>query len=416
MASRPATDNPKSILLIVFGAIGILGLLLRGGYELVNGIVSFTSHSTTAGNDLESGILNMAAMLFCSLLLLPLIYYSLRRIKALDIQGGGIRPIKAWHLTVLIVGWFFIVLVCGLLTMKFQYGWIMILPFFPFGVAIPVVIFAWIGAGGLPAGSRRRLWSVFGIGMAGGSFVAIIFEYLVVGLGVVILGIVAFTQPDLRALLLQLKNQISDAQNMEATINILAPYLTNPLVFLVLLSFVAGIGPLIEEAAKPLVIWFVGKKLRSPGEGFALGALCGAGFALLEGLLAAGGASQNLGIGLVGRAASSLMHITASGIMGWGIASVLLEKQYGRLAAAYLAAVAIHGLWNGSVLLAVYGALRISIHGNQPDLISALTVLMGAGLLLILFPVILALLPVLNRILRSSIHTQNGSISPKIDV
>jgi hypothetical protein len=180
----------------------------------------------------------------------------------------------------------------------------------------------------------------------------------------------------------------------------LAPYLTNPFVLLLVLAFAAFLAPLIEEALKPAAVWLLGKRLHSPAEGFALGALCGAGFALLEGTIAAGGNPQMLGIGIAARATSSLMHITASGLLGWGIASVRLEKRYGRLAGIYFLSVSIHGLWNGSVVLAVFGGLRLSIPGASADLPGILLVLAGIGILGSMLVAIMILLPAINHRLR----------------
>jgi RsiW-degrading membrane proteinase PrsW (M82 family) len=131
-----------------------------------------------------------------------------------------------------------------------------------------------------------------------------------------------------------------------------------------------------------------------------LGALCGAGFALLEGTLAVSGGSQMLGVGLAARATSSLMHITASGLMGWGIASARLEKRYGRLAGVYLLSVSIHGLWNGSVILSVFGALRFTLPGAGSDLLGMLLVLTGIGILVSMLVTIMILLPIINHRLR----------------
>ena len=104
---------------------------------------------------------------------------------------------------------------------------------------------------------------------------------------------------------------------------------------------------------------------------------------------------------MAGRAASSLMHMLASGLVGWGIASARLEKRTLRLAGCYLGAVGLHGLWNGSVLMVVYGALRLTLlKGGPVDPVSIGLILLGAGLLALLLPVVLVALPVANHLLR----------------
>ncbi len=400
MIATPPWTKRNAILLVVFSALGILGLLGRGGYVVIAGIISFNPASSTAADDLASPVLDAISMIFCTLLLIPTIYYNIRRLKNKGVREGVIPAVKIWHLVVVAAVWFFIVLSGSLLAGSFRYGWVVAAPLFPFGLALPVAGLAWIAAGGLPAGSRLRLWSVFGMGMVGSTFLAVIAEYLVVGVGLIVLGVLVLAHPELRSVLAHLKNQLNNVSDLQSAVTILAPYLENPLILGTITLFFAGIGPMIEEAVKPLAIWFLGKRLRSPSEGFALGALCGAGFALLEGLLAASGSPNMWAVGMAGRAVSSLMHITASGIMGWGIASVRLEKHYVRLVGAYLAAVLIHGSWNGSIILMVFGSLQISLSKNTPGLVSALAVVTGLGVLLLLFGLMLVLLPVINQILR----------------
>ena len=50
------------------------------------------------------------------------------------------------------------------------------------------------------------------------------------------------------------------------------------------------------------------------------------------------------------RAGTSLLHMTASGLVGWGIASAFREKRARRFFAAYFSAVAIHGIWNACAI------------------------------------------------------------------
>jgi hypothetical protein len=138
---------------------------------------------------------------------------------------------------------------------------------------------------------------------------------------------------------------------------------------------------------------------------------------MLEGLMAVSGATQMWGFGLAGRAAASLMHITSSGLLGWAIASAQLEKRYGRLILTYLLSVSIHGLWNGSAILAVYGGLRIMAQNMQIDFPGVLFVLGGLGLLFLELVLLLTALPLINRHLRRSavpvpVPVQSDIIAP----
>jgi hypothetical protein len=416
MQPKTLSGRRSPILVLIFCGIGILGLLIRGIYLIISGILNFDPGNIS---NLSTQLLGALAMLYCAALLIPAVYYSIKRLAGKDIVPANVRPIKVWQVMVLISAWVFVVILGAVLVGLFNYGWVIAAPLFLLGISLPIFILVWIGAGGLPAGSRLRSWSVLGFGMLGGTLASVVVEYLLVGIAVTIVGLLAATNPELRAILDQVQNQVLNAKggDIQSLLTVLAPYLTNPLVILSILVFAAVIGPLIEESLKPAVIWFLGKRLRTPAEGFVLGILCGAGFAMLEGLMAASGATQMWGFALAGRAAASLMHITCSGLLGWAIASVQLQKRYGRLIVVYLLSVSIHGLWNGSAVVAVYGALRTMVQGTQTDFLSMF--LMGAGSLVLIveFLLMLAVLPLVNNSLRRIAsprveETQSDIISP----
>jgi RsiW-degrading membrane proteinase PrsW (M82 family) len=106
------------------------------------------------------------------------------------------------------------------------------------------------------------------------------------------------------------------------------------------------------------------------------------------------------------------MHITASGLMGWGYASARLEKRYGRLLLMFLLAVGIHGLWNGSALTAVYGALLTVVDPAHPNPLGMLVMLAGLGMLALMLPTMLTVLPLLNRRLRPAVPPAPEVIPP----
>jgi RsiW-degrading membrane proteinase PrsW (M82 family) len=394
---QPNFDRRRSIWLVVFSSLGILGLLLRAGYLVVLGVRSSTS-------GMASSMLEAVAMLFCSALLVPMLVLNIRRWKGRELKLAFIRPVRFWQIAVLIVVWVILVVFGSEVNNLFVWGWIVAIPFFLLGILLPLVGLFWIAAGGLPAGSYRRLWSAFGIALVGSTLAAVLLEYLVVGLALVGVAVASIFDPALLTTITHIVDLVmqSNPGDVQSLLALLSPYLTNPLVILALLAFVSLLTPLIEEALKPVAVWLIGKRLRSPAEGFLLGALCGAGFAAMEGFGYASGAAQMLGTGLIARAPASLMHVTASGILGWGIASAVLHKRYGRLALAYLGSVSIHGLWNGSAVLAVYGSLRSLGKASQIDFLGALLVLAGLGLLFLLLVTMLVILPLINHALRPS--------------
>jgi RsiW-degrading membrane proteinase PrsW (M82 family) len=396
---QPAIINNRrrDILLLIFSTVSMLGLAGLGCYLVIS---RFTSSTLTSTTDLVSGLLNSIGMFICAALLVPLLVYCIRKLKGHEPPLAKLLPVKLWQLIGLFVAWAFLITLGSILSKISSYGEMLATPFYVLGIALPIAGLVWVAIGGLPAGSWRRLWAAFSIGLAGSTSVCMLLEYSLVGIAALVVGIVAVFNPEWLSVLLQVKNQLANSNDIQAILITLAPYLVNPLVLLLALFFMAGVAPVIEEAIKPAAVWLLGKRLQSPAEGFALGALCGAGFAMLEGTLAASGMAQMLGFGAAARLASSMMHITASGIMGWGIASARLEKRIGRLAGTYLLSVGLHGLWNGSVVLAVFGGLRITTQSTSPDLLGGLLVVAGIGILGSLLVTIMILLPTINRRLR----------------
>jgi hypothetical protein len=407
-------DRFRDTLLLLFSILGVAILTGRGIYLV---ITVFTPVNLAFTNDLTSSLMDAFGMFFCAALLVPLFIYCIRKRKGMEIRQTNIPAIKFWQMVAIIGVWVLILFLGSILNGLPNFARILALPFFLVGIAMPIAGLVWMAIGGLKIGSWRRVWATFGIGMAGSSLGAILMEYSIVGIAVLAAGMVAATNPEWLATFQRIKHQVTSAGDVQSLLTTLAPYLTNPVVLLLALIFAAVLAPVIEETLKPAAVWLLGRRLQSPAEGFALGALCGAGFALFEGTLAASGSPQMLEIGIVARAASSLMHITASGLMGWGIASARLEKHYGRLAGAYVLSVSIHGLWNGSVILAVFGGLRLTLPGALSDPLSMLIVLAGIGILGSLLVTIIVLLPILNHHLQviypvAGIPVQNGIIAP----
>lgn len=120
-----------------------------------------------------------------------------------------------------------------------------------------------------------------------------------------------------------------------------------------------------------------------------MGLLSGASFAIVESLNASADATISWPIIVSVRAGTSILHMTASGLVGWGIVSAFQEKRYGRFFAAYLSAVLIHGIWNASAAGVGISSIGESIGKPEwllnfvPALISGLLVL-GVGMLAVL--------------------------------
>ncbi len=394
-----SSNHNRSALLLGFTIMSMLVLLGRAGFLVVQSMVSLAG-SRLSFTDLGPSILEALSMVLCAVLLLPLTVGCIQQLQGKQLPAATFLPIKIWWLVTAAITWLVLLIISSLLTALLEIGWLLSAPTFLLGMLLAVATLAWMAAGGLVSGSRRRLWAAFSLGMTGGTGLALVLEYALIAVVVVVGAAAVLVRPEFGEMLNDLQARVATAGSMEEILTQLAPYLTQPWVLLLVLAFVAGLGPLIEEAVKPLAVWLLGRRLHSPAEGFALGALSGAGFALLEGLMAASGMAATPYFGLPARLASSLMHIILSGIMGWGIAQALLKKRWKRLAGIYLLCAGLHGLWNGSALLAVYGSLRTTLQGNAMDPVSILAMLGGVSLLGIELVAMATVLLILNKKLR----------------
>jgi len=337
--------------------LGLAGLmLLSSGFELV-------VPQSGAGSNIGTNFIIATGLGFCGISMLPAVLFSFQRMRAKSIRPFQTKPVKAWQAIAMGAGWIGAVLLSDYLYQNFSLGWLVAAPFYIISIGLPLVLLVWIGLGGIPLGSRNRFWGSLGIGMTVGPFLATLLEFFVyVGILVILIFILALN-PNWLGTLLQLISQIRGLTDIDGAMQILAPYLMNPFVLISLFLVLGVFTPLIEETLKPVVVWLMARRLQGPSQGFALGVISGAGFALVESLLASSAPGQGWGQLLAVRAGGGLMHIFASGIMGWGIASAWHGKPL-RLLGTYVLSVLVHGLWNCAAIIIEVGSLQSYLHNN----------------------------------------------------
>jgi RsiW-degrading membrane proteinase PrsW (M82 family) len=199
--------------------------------------------------------------------------------------------------------------------------------------------------------------------MTVGPFLASLLEFFVyLGILLILLFIILINPGSLTTLQ-QIITQMRTVTDIDGAMQILAPYLLNPYVLISLFLVLGVFTPLIEETLKPAIVWVLAKRLQRPSQGFALGVISGAGFALVESLLASSTPGQGWGQLLAVRAGGGLMHIFGSGLMGWGIASAWQGKRL-RLLGTYLLSITVHGLWNSAAIIIEIGSLQAYLNNS----------------------------------------------------
>ena len=336
-------------ILAVLGISAALVFLISFGLGINSLYELFTNGGDPAGSMISS-----FAFGFQFILLLVCSWFVLQKVMGREHAGLSFNfPFAAWQIAA-VIGVVIFSAVIGGITASAGIPWLnwIILPTLTILVIVPPIwMLTGIGSKGIAMGPRWRVFGVLGLGLTVGPLIMIVLEMIVL-LGVIMIGmiLVAVQKPDLLREIIDLSQSIQLETDPELIITILAPYITTPAVIAAALGYIALLVPMIEELLKPLAVWLFAVKIESPAQGFVMGMISGAAFALIESLNASGDSSASWPIIVSVRAGTSLLHITASGLVGWGIVSAFREKKIARFFAAYFSAVAIHGIWNACAI------------------------------------------------------------------
>jgi len=296
-------------------------------------------------------VLQALNLMIIGMLIVPMGYFNFRYLLGKPETNFELRNQPGWLIILLTATWFLIVLTADKIII-FSGDWTRIieLPIFYILVGLPIVIILWISLRGIPMGTRRMVWTIFGLGLVLGPLLILISEITILILST-FAGVIYFTRTSgLDHELTVFFNQLAGNNSIEGFQELLTPFLTNPWVIVTILVFVSLIVPIIEEFLKPAGTWLAIKKTMKPRDGFVMGILSGAGYALFETLSASGSMGNGWEMILLGRAGTDLLHIFNTGLIGWAMISDWKVKGWLRLIGAYLFSIFIHGLWNGFAL------------------------------------------------------------------
>jgi RsiW-degrading membrane proteinase PrsW (M82 family) len=382
MDSKPHSADWRSILLIIFGLSGTL-MAISSALGILMFMFFNKAFILAAEVSPLATILTASTLIAIGLLLLPVTWLSFQRVRGRDFASFTLPPLRAWAWIVIPGFWLLAITLATLYYDAPGANWFA--PFLHFlAIALPIYIAIRVGINRIPLGSSQRAWGVFGVGMTLSPMLAIIAEVFIIALGILVVAVFLGFNPDIMAEIDDLISQIEGAPDMDSLLYVVGPLLKNPLTLLTALGFLSFLVPIIEESAKSLGIWLVADRLQSPAQGFALGILSGAGFALAESLSASLTADETWGITLAMRAISGSMHMLATGLFGWGIAHARLEKRYLRLFGMTLLAILLHAAWNAGAVFTVAGGVGIMLAMPGIDFVGTLMAIGGVGLLFVL--------------------------------
>lgn len=365
----------------LFGSIlFLLGALFLFGIGLFIGMTALASLVAGVEIKAEQTIL-LVAFGFESLVLLTAAFFTFQKfLQKPSADQEAVLSISNWQILVLTLiagaALFIGYQIEGITTIHWIVLPLLVIP----AIVFPLGVLLAFGTRKLPLGTRWQTWTILGLAMTLGPILLFIFEiFLGLAIFLFVVGYV-FTQPGLALELQRLLQQVLNlGPESEAARELLIPLLTKPAVIVVALIYIGVLVPAVEELFKPIGVWFFAGKLKA-AQGLTLGALSGAGYALIE---TVGVSSQTVEWAsmLLSRIGTGLLHITTSALMGTAIVLAWRERRYLRLIGTYLLAVLLHGLWNSLAIFFAFSTLEgllgqaSLLSSIQPAMIAALTIL-----------------------------------------
>lgn len=350
-SSKSHIPSLLSALLFIVGALMFFSVAL---------FVGVTSLGTVlAGEDLGAQqTIIMTVSAFQALILIGAALVSIQRFRQHSFaEQDSSFSVSTWQIVISLIVTS-VALIAGYWIVQSEIANWLFLPVLTLpAVVLPLFVLLGLGVRGIPLGTRWQSWNTFGLAMTLAPFILVFLELFALLIILVFVVAILITQPGFETTFQQLSTQMEalDPQSQAAQ-DLIAPYLMKPGVIVVSLLYFAMIVPVLEELLKPLGVWLFARKLTSPAQGFALGALSGAAYGLIE-TLGVSAQSTDWSILLFSRIGTGALHITTSALMGAAIVYALRERRYLRLLATYALSVSLHGLWNTLAILFAFATI-----------------------------------------------------------
>jgi len=355
MASKK--QNIPSVLLLLLSTLGILIGILIAALTLTNTYVFPTAGLSAAD---EMSVLSTSILsISISILNMPTLMTSIKKLQR-KTAHQSLHPQfqKANYLVIL---WFLIIAVGYFISHKGNRTFLLA-PLTVAAVIIPVWWLIEFSRRGLPRSTKLREWGTLTIGLTVAPIIIIMIELILVVVAVVVVRVRLGLQPGLTSHLFSFLENINLYQGGIGEVEkILYEMMKQPLIRAAIFLTIGVIAPLIEEIFKPMSICFLLSRPLKEYEGFSLGLISGGAFALLEssGMVIQMDIQDWL-IAIILRAATSVLHIGLSGLVGYGLARSWHQKRLGRGILYIFSAAFLHGAWNSLALLSGFSSSALS--------------------------------------------------------
>jgi hypothetical protein len=371
-------ESPKQdwrvILTLVVSALGSLFFAVQAFALGVFWLISLLDPARSVSEVAPLGVLFWNSILG-GLLLIPILLLSIYQLRKkpvpdwLNLDNPTLAKASRWVILI----WPVVVLLGWLVANSESAAMLFLGPINLLVAGIPILWIFQAVQRGLSGGSQLRKWRIFGFSIAILPTIVILVELLAFvflgGLGLIWLGFRIYADPLIEQQIIQLTDQmIMHTEDIDAMIGVIKPFLLQPSIIFWVLAIFGGIIPIIEEVLKPLALWPLAGCRITPQEGFVGGLLCGAGFALMENVFYFTNVllAEDWLFMAIGRAGTGVLHMLASGLLGWGLAKAWRKGGWAFLGLATLGAFILHGLWN--ILAFVSGLAPLLILDAEPSL------------------------------------------------
>ncbi|MCW5874680.1 MAG: PrsW family intramembrane metalloprotease [Anaerolineales bacterium] len=370
-ASRPAKPRPGynwvSLTQFLGSSFGLLAYLSIGLSTLTYVVLQpLVQHEAGIGWDF---LLSGSGALWAALLLVPSLVFSLAHLlqRPVPATSRSQSPLPALALAALPL-----VILIGHWLLE-QEHLILLPPVHVAAASLSVGGLVWLGIRKLQLGGRRLVWGGFASGLTAAPLVSILLE-AIVGICLLAMAMIYIgTNQDLLTQLTHIESALPHIETREEFQTLFADFFNNPVLLGLLLTDLSLFTPLIEELFKPIALWLlIWRRPFTPAQGFAIGLLGGAGFALLENLFSGANTAEWVFTSSV-RFGATAFHIATAGLMGWAIVRAKNEARYLDVFLVYGFNILLHGLWNGIVVLQNF----------TPQLLAGREVAANAGLVAI---------------------------------
>jgi RsiW-degrading membrane proteinase PrsW (M82 family) len=398
------TEQKKlpSVLMLLLSALGILVSLLVALAAL------WGSTESEPASDEKLMLVSIGSLaVFLCLLNLPALILSIKGLAGQSTETRKPGLFKTASFTM--IGWALLI-VAGMLISQTGVVHLALGPITILAIAIPIWWLVEFARRGLERPNQAREANTLTLGLTLVPVIIMLIEILLVILISLAVVIILGIQPGTLSELVDISSNSGFSQGgMEELEQLLFNLAQDPTISAAIFLIIGVAAPLTEELLKPLAVWLFFKSPMKSSDGYSLGLISGAAFTLLESAsMVSQISAQDWTAAVLLRSATSLLHISLSGLVGYGIARARNEKRWGFAPLYILIAAALHGLWNSLALLTGFSTTAM------PDMSGGIPQSAGGIISIICMLVIFAAVVFITLKLGSKLRKQQASLETEI--